>query len=69
MLESLTKNDPVMLRLVVEFFVDMAIHENCDILKEYQHYNEQLSRLIQVSHITRLCIKNRVQINVEHLIL
>lgn len=49
MLESLTKNDPVMLRLVVEFFIDMASHENGDVLKEYQHYNEQLSRLIQVS--------------------
>lgn len=49
MLESLTKNDPVMLRLVVDFFVDMATNENSDVLKEYQHYNEQLSRILQVS--------------------
>lgn len=48
MQESLTKNDPVMLRLVVDFFVDMATQENAHVLKEYQHYNEQLSRIIQV---------------------
>lgn len=49
MLESLTKNDPVMLRLVVDFFIDIAVNENAAVLKEYQHYNDQLSRLIQVS--------------------
>lgn len=47
-LDSLTKNDPVMLRLAVDFFSDMVTQENSDVLREYQHYNEQLSRLMQV---------------------
>lgn len=47
-MESLTKNDPVMLRLVVDFFVDLATLENAAVLKEYQHYNEKLSILLKV---------------------
>ncbi|XP_023024493.2 protein CIP2A [Leptinotarsa decemlineata] len=46
--ESLTKNDPLMLRLVVDFFVDVVSGENAEIMKEYQHYREQVSRLIQL---------------------
>lgn len=47
-LDSLTRNDPVMLRLAVDFFAEMVNQENSDILRGYQHYNEQLSRLMQV---------------------
>lgn len=47
--ESLTKNDPVMLRSTVDFFSDMIKNENIGIFKEYSHYIENVNDLIQVS--------------------
>ncbi|XP_056635811.1 uncharacterized protein LOC130444604 [Diorhabda sublineata] len=46
MQESLAKNDAVMLRSVVDFFVDIT-SENKDIFKEYKYYTEQIDDLIK----------------------
>ncbi|XP_072393387.1 uncharacterized protein [Diabrotica undecimpunctata] len=48
--ESLTKNDPVMLRSVIDFFIDMISSENKEVFKEYEHYSEQLEALVKSIH-------------------
>ncbi|CAH1155770.1 unnamed protein product [Phaedon cochleariae] len=50
-LESLTRNDPVMLGLVIYFFVDVVNSESVEILKQYSHYNEQVAGLIQLIEV------------------
>lgn len=47
MQESLAKNDAVMLRSVVDFFVDMITSENKEIFKAYEYYTEQIDDLIK----------------------
>nr|CAH7760393.1 unnamed protein product [Callosobruchus chinensis] len=46
--EALNKNDPVMLRLVIDFFIDVIGNDNAVIFKEYKHYVHKIDHFLKM---------------------
>nr|CAI5859098.1 unnamed protein product [Callosobruchus analis] len=46
--EALNKNDPVMLRLVIDFFIDVIGNDNAVIFKEYKNYVHKIDHFLKI---------------------
>ncbi|CAH1968382.1 unnamed protein product [Acanthoscelides obtectus] len=46
--EALNKNDPAMLRLVIDFFIDVISNDNITIFQEYKNYVQQIDKFLKI---------------------